>query len=255
MEGNPQRHLYLLNWLSWLYVLKMKELVIMPECEIIKFVCKMGGLTVHLRPLSIKASLSCLIKTFAREGKWVWLVWGYVWHQIRFGFYVKWSGWAWPAMGSIFGLQGLKKKTGSPWEPLQAISSSASSTPLGLCLYLAYVCVCVYVRTPLWLSACTCVCVCVCICILSLQPVPGCTIGGSWCYLMAVLWQPLLRIIKDSCLEIPEMPNRKHWWPGFTLCPTSPPPPMSCNVPDQLLLAACRLYNSWYYLLSVSNLH
>lgn len=41
------------------------------------------------------------------------------------------------------------------------------------------------------------------------------------------------------------MPNRKHWWPGFTLYPTSSPPCLKWNAPDQLLLSTCRLYASF----------
>ena len=141
-------------------------------------------------------------------------------------FYVKGSGWAWPAMGSIFGLRGLtKKRTGSPEEPLQAISSSSSSsssssTPLGLCLYLACVFVCV--------SLTVCVCVCVCVSEFASAPCPCCLSPAaplkaadpiSWQY----CGSPCCDLSKAAVWKIPEMPNRKHWWPGLTLCPARPP--------------------------------
>lgn len=148
--------------------------------------------------ITFRKSITQLLNKSNCQGGEMGLVCGYVWHQIRFEFYVKWSAWAWPAMGRIFGLEGVEKKRKKKrQEALKSHCRPSRPTPLPPppC-YLAFVftwhvCACVRVSVCVW----------VCICILSLLPVPACAIGGSWCYLMAVLWQPLLRIIKGSCLE------------------------------------------------------
>lgn len=149
--------------------------------------------------ITFRKSITQLLNKSNCQGGEMGLVCGYVWHQIRFEFYVKWSAWAWPAMGRIFGLEGVekkeRKKDRKPWR--------ATAGHLALLLYLLLLATWPLSLLGMCVRACVrvSVCVWVCICILSLLPVPACAIGGSWCYLMAVLWQPLLRIIKGSCLE------------------------------------------------------
>lgn len=114
--------------------------------------------------------------------------WGYVWHQIRFGYYAKWFWMSVTSHGKYLWPPGTEKETGSPWEPLWAISPSASSsTPLGLCLYLACVCVCVCTHRSDWVHIRVFVWVCVfatasCPCSLSLAAPLEAADAISWRY-------------------------------------------------------------------------
>lgn len=94
--------------------------------------------------------------------------------------------------------------------------------------------------------------------------VPGSASGGSWCYLVAVLWQPhAAKNQRQLFLEIPETANGKRWWPGFTLLLTSnkhssttPTPTMKRNLSDQLQLATLGdQHLSSYRPSSISSLH
>lgn len=82
--------------------------------------------------ITFRKSITQLLNKSNCQGGEMGLVCGYVWHQIRFEFYVKWSAWAWPAMGRIFGLEGVekkeRKKDRKPWR--------ATAGHLALLLYL-----------------------------------------------------------------------------------------------------------------------
>lgn len=159
--------------------------------------------------------------------------WGYVWHQIRFGFCAKWSGWAWPAMGSIFGLQGMKKRQ-------EALESHCRPSPPPPPRHLAFVftwrvCACVHTA----LTECIYVCCCECVC-LQLHPVH--VASCPWLH----HWRQLM-LSHGGIVAAPAANNQRQLFGkyqrcligstdglDFTLYPTSPPLCLKCKAPDQL---------------------
>ena len=109
-----------------------------------------------------------------------------------------------------------KKKTGSPEEPLQAISSSltsSSSTPLGLCLCLACVCACMclcaYIPLSQYLCVCVSVCVSVCVC-LHLHPV---LVACPWLH----HWRQLM-LSHGSIVAAPAANNQRQLFGKYQRC-------------------------------------
>lgn len=123
--------------------------MIMLKSEIIMFLWLHNcGFTVQVRSLFIKASFSCLRQV--KQEKWVWLVLVLCMTSNKV-WILKWSGWAWPVVGSIFGLQGLKKRQEAPKSHCRP--SPPPPPPCHLAFVLTWhLYACASVCTPLWLS-------------------------------------------------------------------------------------------------------